>query len=297
MKSLINGLVPPFLLSSLIYFRRLFLNWRMGAVSMRQVAPKSRERKPRVRVLGNGPCLKKDLDGGFFSLSKDCDHFCVNGFVLYEEYELVQPSVYFLLDPFFLTRNVPKELSEKPLSILRMLNDKTCWSMTLVVPPSADMAFLMGIINNKNIEIKKINAVCLRSYKYNYLTRLLLKTGFFGPEITNVVIYALLIAVLMGYKKIEMYGVDMSLHEDLVLNQKNNELYYKSRHHKEDDVLVPFKKVPLMRESWSMGEILEVCAKNFFAHDLIEKFSKDIGAMVINRSSFSFIDAYNRNEG
>jgi len=252
--------------------------------------------KSQVRVLGNGPCLEADLNRSFFSTSKDYDHFCVNGFVLYEEYEFIRPSVYFLLDPFFVTRNVPENLSEKQFNILRLLNDKTHWSMVLVVPPSADINFLRENMKNKNIEIKKINAVCLRSYKYGYLSNYLLKTGFFGPEVTNVLIYALLIAVLAGYKKIEVYGADMSLHKDLVLNQENNKLYYKSRHHKERDVLVPFKKVPLMRESWSMGEILEVCAKNFFAHDVIARFSRDMGVSIVNKSSFSFIDAYDRSE-
>lgn len=250
--------------------------------------------KDQAIVLGNGPSLKKDIDK-IAEVADEYDFICVNNFATSPYYTKLMPVSYVFLDGYFFSQYAhPDWIKQREITFDR-INKDTNWKMQIFVPMSADKSILTANINNPNVEIIKFK---VRAYFSSDISRVLkrYKTGYFGPFQCNVLIYALYLAVWKKYQKIEIFGADMNFHNNLVVDQYNNDTYFIFQHFDHEPYKERCMKNPLRIEPFKMAEIMQTTADTFMSHDIIHEFARVNGVKIINKSSFSMIDAYSRKE-
>jgi hypothetical protein len=121
-------------------------------------------------------------------------------------------------------------------------------------------------------------------------------SGLYGPPQINVLIYGIYLSIFANYKNIYVYGADLSFHKDVSVDQSTNELHITFKHFNEKDNVEVLRKNPDKVEKWRMGELLELSADTFFAHEILADYAKSKGISIYNKSSQSLIDAYPRHE-
>lgn len=277
-----------------IYARDLVLYLKatlQGAKSIHSLALE--KRFDEVCVLGNGPSLRKDRHV-IRKLSKKKDFVCVNNFCDDELYQELKPKLYVFLDAYFFTEKVHPDWVVRRDKTFSTIDKETGWAMTIVVPSVADVSILKKSIKNKNIKIIKINTQPYRADKYSKKIGVLFNSGVYGPPQINVLIYAIYLTIILKYKKIHIFGADLSFHNDVNVDQCNNDLFIKFRHFNEEDKVELLRKNPDKINKWKMGELLDLSAQTFYAHEVMYGYAESKGIEIFNCSDFSLIDAYPR---
>lgn len=247
----------------------------------------------KIIVLGNGPSLNNDLEE-IHKTASGYDFFCVNNFCSSSYYEVFKPNKYIFLDAYFFSKNTHPDWVKQREETFNIINEKTSWKMQIFLPLNADKSILTKIIKNKNIDILKINTIG-QNYNSSKKAFYFYKTGFFGPQQCNVLIYAIYLSIWASYKEIKIFGADLSFHNDVHVNQENNHLGIVFRHFdKEEDHIERLMKNPDKVRPFRMFELMQLTADTFKAHYLLKKFAEKKQIKIINSSSFSLIDTYPR---
>lgn len=241
-------------------------------------------------VLGNGPSLKDSLKKHptFF---KQHPLVCVNSFSITDEYALLQPQHYVILDYSFW-----KSDQDIILKSLEAIKTRTSWKMDLLVPQMASGSDRFEKIckENKNIHLTYYNYTVFKGIEgiahYFYAKNLAM------PQSQNVLVASLFLTVNMGYKNIYLFGADHTWHETLHVDD-NNTLCLKHIHFYDDSEkvnYVPFYKGGHTKETFRMDEIFVTWAKVFWGYLMVENYAKKKNARILNASEISFIDAFER---
>lgn len=246
-----------------------------------------------VCVLGNGPSLKKDK-AVIKKIMHKQDFVCVNNFCDDELYTTLKPKLYVFLDGYFFSEKAHPDWVTRRNKTFGTIDKSTTWPMKIIVPQSAKTSILSDAIKNHNIEIIKVNTQNLYTKRYNRLIGRLFDTGLYGPPQINVLIYGVYLSVLANYKKVHVFGADLSFHNDINVDQSTNDLYMVFRHFNEKDKIEPLRKNPAKIEKWTMGEVLDLSANTFYAHETLYSYAASKGVKIYNCSDFSLIDAYPR---
>lgn len=252
----------------------------------------------KAYILVNGPSLKKaleDFDNGINHFDKDS--FMVNLSPLDPHFFQIKPKHFLLSDPVFY-----QDFEQKKDQVRKMydlLEEKVDWDMYLYID------FFHEWENNKLIEYSRLTNPHIKFIKLNRwhcselmptLRHKLYKKGWFMPEdgtIANVAIY---VALIEGYKEIELYGADHNMFLDLAVNE-NNELCSMDAHFYEHGK----PKMHVLKNSnsstdkvYRVHEFLYVVYVMFKSHDLLRQFADYMGAKVLNCTPGSMIDSYER---
>ena len=103
------------------------------------------------------------------------------------------------------------------------------------------------------------------------------------------------IALLLGYRTIELYGVDHTLLDGLCVDGQNR-LCRLDRHYYDTGAPAApqpiFQKVPPV--PYTMASYLAEVAELFRGHEVLRDYAASLGARIINRTHGSLIDAYER---
>lgn len=247
----------------------------------------------KLIILGNGPSLINDIDDILLK-KMNYDFFAVNNFCSSNIYPLLKPKSYFFLDPIFLYSDANEKNLKKRNDIFNSLNVNTSWEMTVFVPKWADIEFLKKVIVNKNI---KITSISFKDHSYflkdNLIANFLIDSGSFMFPGINVLIFAIFLGIWSNYDLIEIYGADASFHLDTVVDENNN-LIVENKHFNENNK----KEICYIDEEknvkCSMSVFLKMNYTHFKSHERLYAFAKRRNVKVINKSSFSLIDAYPR---
>lgn len=248
--------------------------------------------KNQAIVLGNGPSLKNDIEK-IAEVADDYDFICVNNFATSPYYTKFKPVTYVFLDGYFFSKDAHPDWIVQREKTFNIINSETSWPMQIFVPMGADKAILENKINNSYVKIIKFK---VWSYMPNIASKAIsrYKSGYFGPYQCNVLIYAAYLAIWSKFKKIEIYGADLSFHNDIEVNQENNHLEIRFRHFNSEDHVERLMKNPQKIEPFRMAEIMQTTADTFLSHDFLNEFASLNGIEIVNKSSFSMIDAYAR---
>jgi hypothetical protein len=244
----------------------------------------------KILVLGTGPSLKQ-------SLQKNPSYFrhhsimAVNTFALSEEFMLLKPRYYVMVDPGLWHGD-----NHLVKSTMESLAAQTSWTMYLLLPYNAKGTPHISRIlaANSNIQICYLNYVVFKGFES--VAYWFFKKNKAMPQSQNVLVAAMFLAVNLGYKKIELFGADHNWHEQLVVDD-NNVVCLKHIHFYENEErlrVVPLFKLIHSEETFRMDEIYHAWAKVFAGHLLIERYAQHCGSSIINKSEISFIDAYKR---
>lgn len=241
-------------------------------------------------VLGNGPSLKTSLNNHPLFFTKH-PLVCVNSFSTTEEYTLLKPSFYVILDPGFW-------FSDKPVvtSTVNSLINKTSWNVYLLIPQIARQSKLFSELEkqNPNIKITYFNYTVYKGFRKT--GNWLYKNNLAMPQSQNVMVASLFLALNIGFRKIYLTGADHSWHETLMVNDENivcaKHLHFYEG--VEKPKYVPFYKGMHLNETFTMTEIFATFSKIFLGYMNVNEYTKYKHAKIYNASEISFIDAFER---
>lgn len=259
---------------------------RAGAVDMNP--------SRRLAVLGNGPSLRSELPQIIARREWErADIMAVNFFALGDEFAVVRPKYYVLSDPQFFRR---AGRSERVETLYRTLCERVEWPMILYVqyynPEKFDYRAAIG--DNPRIRIVPFHttvfhgfrSVEFRCYRHG------LGSGNFGTVVQN----GEFIGLLLGYRHIDLYGVDHTLLEGLTVDGRNRlcrirSHYYDSAPAAPEPIFVNATNPP---RPYTMHTYLAETAELFRGHEVLRDYARSIGARIVNRTRCSMIDAYDR---
>lgn len=276
------------------FFRDIYFyiaSSRKGAINIREI--KFFKSNNSVVVLGNGPSLNTDREE-IKALIGSNDFVCVNNFCDDELYTVLKPNLYVFLDAYFFSNTAHESWISRREKTFKILNETTTWDMNIVVPHSADLKIINRGITNSHIKVTKINTLSLFSFSLSGFQAWLFDKGFYGPPQINVLIYGIYLPIVAGYKKIRFYGADLSFHNDVQVDQKNNELYIEYKHFNEKNTTELLRKNPEKIVPWKMAELMKLTSDTFYAHEIMNEYARKKGIYIENASSYSLIDAYPR---
>ena len=259
---------------------------RSGAIDM--------ARSKCVAILGNGPSLKRELPQLIAQRAwEEKDILAVNFFALSEEFALIKPKYYVISDPMFFRK---AGYGERVQELYKALAEKVSWPIKLYVqyynPEHFDYRSAIGY--NPNIEIVPFHSIVFHGFRSVefWCYRRGLGSGNFGTVIQN----GEFIALQLGYRRIELYGVDHTLLDGLMVDEKNRVCrrkshYYDSEQSPAEPIYYNATNPP---RPYTMSEYLSETAELFRGHEVLRDFSEKCGAEIINRTANSMIDAYKR---
>lgn len=249
------------------------------------------EPKPSVVILGNGPSLAEDLprliaQGGHATK----DVMAVNYFALDERFTTVQPAYYVLSDPMFFRDSAYRD---RVAELYRVLNERVTWPMNLYVQYYNPERFdYRAALPNPNIRIVKFHTQVYSGFRS--VEFWLFRHGLGSANFGTVVQVCEYVALLLGYKTLELYGVDHTLLDGLCVDDENR-LCRADGHYYDDAPAAPkpiFQKVP--HRPYTMAVYLAEVAELFRGHEVLRDYARSLGARIINRTRGSLIDAYER---
>ena len=249
--------------------------------------------KPSVVILGNGPSLAEDLPRLIARGEHTAkDVMAVNYFALDERFGTVRPAYYVLSDPMFFRDSVCRD---RVAELYRTLAEKVTWPMNLYVQYYNPEGFdYRAALPNSNIRIVRFHTQMYRGFRS--LEFWLFRRGLGSANFGTVVQVGEYVALLLGYKRIELYGVDHTLLDGLCVDD-GNRLCRIDRHYCDGaEAAAPqpiYKKVPHV--PYTMADYLAEVAELFRGHEVLRDYAAALGARIVNRTRGSMIDAYERN--
>ena len=245
-----------------------------------------------ICVLGNGPSLKNNYKEVLERVDKLSSVLVVNTFANTDYYELIKPSFYLIVDPAFFTNTVDKRLSAIQKSTVETIISRTKWKMTLFLPSKAKHSnFALNLAEHEFIKVEFFRNVPVYEGSEK-LNRFLYKHNLANPPFRNVLIAAIFFSLKMGFSNINVWGADHSWHENLYLG-KDNKLYVKDVHFFEEDP----EKIPLKNSKGSpvkVHEELFSIGRALIIYHSLNALSESLGCKIVNRSSKTWIDAFER---
>ena len=247
--------------------------------------------KPSVLILGNGPSLAEDLPRLIERREHETkDVMAVNFFALDERFETVRPAYYVLSDPMFFRDS---ECRDRVAALYRTLDSKVTWPMTLYVqfynPEKFDYR---AALPNPRIRIVRFHTQVYRGF--GSVGFWLFRHGLGSANFGTVVQVGEYVALLLGYRQIELYGVDHTLLDGLCVDDANR-LCRADRHYYDAGPRAPqpiYMKVPHV--PYTMSVYLAEVAELFRGHEVLRDYAASLGARIVNRTRGSMIDAYER---
>ena len=214
----------------------------------------------------------------------------VNFFALDERFETVRPAYYVLSDPMFFRDSACRD---RVAELYRVLDEKVTWPMNLYVQYYNPERFdYRAALPNPNIRIVRFHTQLYRGFRG--VEFWLFRRGLGSANFGTVVQVCEYVALLLGYKTLELYGVDHTLLDGLCVDEENR-LCRADGHYYDAAPATPkpiFQKVPHC--PYTMSVYLAEVAELFRGHEVLRDYAASLGARIINRTRGSMIDAYER---
>lgn len=251
------------------------------------------ERKgTKVAVLANGPSLEKALsiieeEGGLENIMVT-NYFCRS-----ELYDKLKPNYYVVCDPIY------TKLTDEYPDVKKFYTDlygKTNWDLTFFVPFSY-LRKVRDVINELNLSNPHIQLMGYNVVNFNgdnWFNHLFFKRKLGMPRPTTVAVPAMMLCIQMGYTKIQIAGIDLNQHRDLVVDQSNRLLIKTSHFYSNEETLTPFYKNKKEDLTFSSSEIFLIFHRFFYSFDIIAKFARNQGIEIVNYSKESFLDQFKK---
>lgn len=237
----------------------------------------------RIIILGNGPSLANAIRNDLSKLQSS-PSLAVNFAANAEEFQMLAPRYYVLADPHFFNGvddpNV-KRLHEN-------INCKVNWKMTLFVPSNFKNA--TAWLNNRNVDVEYFNPVGTEGFKW--LTDMAYRTGRGMPRPRNVMIPAIMIAILLGYKEIYLAGADHSWMKTISVDEQNRVISVQPHFYKDNDA--EKERVTTTYMNYRLHDIVNSFYVAFKAYHEIAAYATTHGIHIYNSTPESFIDAFER---
>tara|TARA_Y100001958_G_C21247189_1_gene578242 strand:+ start:5313 stop:6134 length:822 start_codon:yes stop_codon:yes gene_type:complete len=232
-------------------------------------------------ILLNGPSLLNDLKKNKLR----GEIYVSNDFALTDEFRIIKPNNYVLVDPFFFNNN------KRSKNIFNSIFNAE-WNINLYLP-----------VKYKPLFNKRINKNYIKIYYFNHyeisgnsaLTHKIFNFRLGMPKCQNVLIAILMICIWKNHSLINLYGSDHNWIHYLTLDKKNNLCL---SNHRFFDISKEKKIKPWLDQhgnNYKMDEILSKLSLMFKGYNEIAYYSKIKKIKIINKTKNSLIDAFKKN--
>lgn len=246
-------------------------------------------------IIGNGPSFNS-----FFlknnSFLKRKNLFCVNSFINTKYFLDIKPSFCILIDPFYWRKEIPFNFIDEFKTSISILKNKVDWGITLILPEDAknynlfiDLPKLNSCINlvyfkNDNIGLDFDNSIYPKFEKFEKL-----------PHFQNVLVAALFFSINFGSKINFLIGADMSLHQKIIVNEKNQLCTMPNHFYEEIESSMPIYKDNGI-DVFKVSEYFYALSLMFKGFEIIKEYSDYKNSTIINLTENSFIDSFERSK-
>ena len=249
----------------------------------------------KALVMGNGPSLKELLKK--YRNGEACipqDSFFVNFAPLDPLFYEIKP-LHLCISDFIFARDTPGR-TEMTRRLYDLLEAKVDWDLTIYLN-FTKREYCRQLIDYSRIKNPNIRFVFLnRKHCSELIPRLrheLYKKGLFMPEEGTVVNTAIYLALIEGYKEIELYGVEHNMFLNLRVDERNRLCIYEKNFYDAEG-----KMVPVINDTDGstahIHEYMHFIYVMFRSHYLLRQFADYMGATVWNCTPGSLIDVYER---
>lgn len=222
------------------------------------------------------------------------DAFCCNEFCKTSYFAIIKPTYYVILDPVYYDLSMVKDSPPPKMDTLKDLNELTQWKLNLFLPLEARASKLTSLIDNPLITVRYFSKAPLPDA--SRFSKWLFYHTSMMPPLFNVSVALISIAAKIGFKIINVYGMDLSYYKYFSVD-KNNIPYVGNSHFYEDND----EKAVFMVASKALGGYVQGTASLFFqrmyqsiaAHEQLAKISSS-HSQIINFSPYSVVDAYDK---
>lgn len=244
-----------------------------------------------LAILGNGPSLRRELPQLIESGAlRGRDVLAVNFFALDARFETLRPAYYVLSDPMFFRDSAQRD---RVAELYRTLNARVTWPMHLYVQFYNPERFdYRAALPNPLIRIIPFHTQLYDGFPR--LTFRLFRRGLGSANFGTVVQVGEYVALLLGYRTVELYGVDHTLLDGLTVDAENRLCRRDSHYYDTAPAAAQpiFQKVP--HAPYTMAGYLAEVAELFRGHEILRDYAASVGARIVNRTRGSLIDAYER---
>lgn len=255
---------------------------------------KGKEKK--AWVFGNGPSLKlliERYEKGEIEI--DQNSFFVNLAPLSDFFYKIKPNNLFLSDYVFMTddNNTIDKISNNR-NMYRLLQEQVNWPLTiyLTLPKKKDCKQLIEYsqLTNPNIRFVFMNRNHCDSLSASF-RNWLYKKAWFMPTEGTVVNTAIFVAILQGYREIDVCGIETSMFLNLKVNDENRagiveNHFYEGNHFNE-----------LKNDDGSVCRVHDYLFSIYHmlkSHHLLRAFADYMNVKIFNCTPDSMVDAYER---
>lgn len=239
----------------------------------------------RIIILGNGPSLRQTIaehSGVLSSTPTMAVNFMANA----PEFKALRPRYYILADPHFFTgtehdnvRTLWKTLAEVD------------WPMTLFIPTSRlTAARQLTAGAGGNLTLSTFNFVGVEGF--GWFERLAFGTGAAMPRPRNVLIPAIMCAIRMGFKDIDIVGADHSWLETIRVTDENHVVSVQPHFYKDSGT--ELKRSETEYRGYKLHDILRSFYIAFQSYHRLQRFALSRGIRINNATPGSYIDAFPR---
>ncbi len=235
-------------------------------------------------VMGNGPSLSSAIAEDS-DILKRFPTMAVNFAANAPEFRSLRPKYYILADPHFF-------VNIDDVNVRRLMKNlaEVDWPMRLFVPHKFAKSLPADVLASQHVRVESFNAVGIEGS--NVLRRFAYSRGLGMPRPRNVLIPAIMVGMLMGYRTIYVAGADHSWTRTLSVNERNEVVSVQPHFYKEDDREV--KRITTDYLKYPLHQILDSFAVAFKSYFDIRNYADSRGVKIYNATPGSFIDAFER---
>ena len=234
-----------------------------------------------LSVLLNGPSLTETIQ--YLDRSKT-DVMMVNEAVKTDLYRELKPE-YFCVADFLYFR--PTKENYMLFKSMEEINR----DVVLFYPGNLNQSVILW---GRDFNIRPVYAVSMfwdvEAYSYN-----LLRQNSISPYFINVGIMALYVGIQLGYKKIVLYGADLSIFKDLSVNEDLQvEAVIMHYYEKEPKKI---NQTQMFRRSYNMTHEMRTLYQTFAQFSVVARYAADAGVKILNMSRESMLDCFEKYRG
>lgn len=271
------------------FFRLIYLLIQLIFAFGRTSNIVKRERSLPLYILGNGPSLSKIREK--IKVRSDVALCTLNYSIETALFNDLRPDIHLFADGAFFSFDKPriKKIYEK-------ISNEIDWPFTLIVPGSMYNEVCKHI-NNKNVQVLYFpkfkwepKTECLRGLKFYFY-----KTNRIIVPVQNICIACIFCGINLGYKKIELYGVEHSWSRQLVVSKENVLCMIDEHFYNKDAKLTPFYSTDEDSPILKVHEAFYAFSLMFEGYMKLREYADYLGDVkILNMTEGSFIDAFER---
>ena len=235
-------------------------------------------------VIANGPSLNEEVD--YIKINREINSvLALNFFCNSKLFFGLKPEYYCISDP--LVFNSKDGYERIPENIDRFIENfnKVDWNCTLFYPQHFKTSFILDKIKNDKITLRGFNSTPL--YGKSKIIFHLFKKNLGMPIPESVIIAGIFLVINMGFKNVELFGVDHTWINDFKVSASNSssfnlEHFYGSNTRTKSDR--------------SVSEFLISQHRLFKSHEILETYSNYRNSNIINHTQNSLIDSYTKRD-